>query len=130
MWSRSAFETFSNAIRASWSPSTLRDLLAQPETHKLFLKSLHGTASPPVAFSAATGPLLLLFVVVVVDLIGVVAVVVAFLRIVNCVEWMDTMLVHILVFLHMLIIDRVRIRIGKGFSCRVPCYFEFSELVC
>ena len=51
-----SFETFSTAIRASRSTTTLRDLLAQAEDHELFLRSLHGTASPPAAVSAHTRP--------------------------------------------------------------------------
>lgn len=51
------FETFSTAIRASRSLTTLRDLLTQAEAHELFLRSLHGTSSPPAAFSATSDPL-------------------------------------------------------------------------
>ncbi|KAI3510913.1 hypothetical protein L1887_18051 [Cichorium endivia] len=51
-----SFESFSTVIRASRSMPTLRDLLAQAESHELFLRSLHGTASPLAAFTAQTGP--------------------------------------------------------------------------
>ncbi|KAI3507180.1 hypothetical protein L1887_22027 [Cichorium endivia] len=47
------FETFSTAIRASRTPINFRDLLAQAEGHELFLRSIHGSVTPPVAFSAA-----------------------------------------------------------------------------
>nr|KAJ0209912.1 hypothetical protein LSAT_V11C400165660 [Lactuca sativa] len=50
------FETFSTAIRASCSPLNFRDLLTQAEGHELFLKSLHDSSPPPVAFSAVTDP--------------------------------------------------------------------------
>ena len=52
----SVFETFSTAVRASRSPTTLRDLLAQAEAHELFLQSLHVTTSSAVAFTADTRP--------------------------------------------------------------------------
>ncbi|KAJ9554025.1 hypothetical protein OSB04_018070 [Centaurea solstitialis] len=46
------FETFSTAIRAAHTPINFRDLIAQAEGHELFLKSLHGSSPPAVAFSA------------------------------------------------------------------------------
>lgn len=48
----SSFESFSTAIRASRTPLLFRDLLAQAEGHELFLKSLHGSTTPTVAFTA------------------------------------------------------------------------------
>ncbi|KAI3494498.1 hypothetical protein L1887_40746 [Cichorium endivia] len=50
------FETFSTAIRASRTPHNLRDLIAQAEGHELFFRSIHGSATPPVAFTAQTRP--------------------------------------------------------------------------
>lgn len=47
-----SFETFSTSLRTSRLVPVLRDLLAQAESHELFLKSLHGTQTTPVAFSA------------------------------------------------------------------------------
>lgn len=44
------FEKFSTAIRASCTPLPFRDLLAQAKGHELFLKSIHGSVTPPVAF--------------------------------------------------------------------------------
>ncbi|GJW58829.1 hypothetical protein Tco_0105560 [Tanacetum coccineum] len=45
-----SFETFSTAIRTTKPFTTFRDLLSQAESHEMFLKSLHGSATPPVAF--------------------------------------------------------------------------------
>ncbi|KAI3506048.1 hypothetical protein L1887_28402 [Cichorium endivia] len=50
------FETFSTAIRASRTPHNLRDLIAQVEGHELFLQYIHGSGTPPVAFTAQTRP--------------------------------------------------------------------------
>lgn len=46
------FETFSTAIRASRTNLAFRDFLAQAEGHELFIQSIHGSATPPVAFAA------------------------------------------------------------------------------
>ncbi|GKB85874.1 retrovirus-related pol polyprotein from transposon RE1 [Tanacetum coccineum] len=57
-----SFENFSTAIMATsyllCGPS-LRALLAQAESHEIFLKSIHGTSSsvPPAAFVAQSAPL-------------------------------------------------------------------------
>ncbi|KAI3700963.1 hypothetical protein L2E82_45604 [Cichorium intybus] len=51
-----SFESFSTAIRASLSPLNLRDLIAQAEGHEIFLRSLHGSGPPPVAFNTQTTP--------------------------------------------------------------------------
>ncbi|GJY71995.1 putative RNA-directed DNA polymerase [Tanacetum coccineum] len=45
-----SFETFSTAIRTTKPFTTFRDLLSQAESHEMFLKSLHGSATPPAAF--------------------------------------------------------------------------------
>ncbi|PWA38004.1 zinc finger, CCHC-type, Gag-polypeptide of LTR copia-type [Artemisia annua] len=47
-----SYEVFSTAIRAAKAAPLFRDLVAQAESHELFLQSLHGTASPPAAFHA------------------------------------------------------------------------------
>lgn len=44
------FETFSTAIRTSKPSPAFRDLLSQAESHEMFLKSLHSSVTPPVAF--------------------------------------------------------------------------------
>ncbi|KAJ9550336.1 hypothetical protein OSB04_014381 [Centaurea solstitialis] len=46
-----SFETFSTAIRASRTPLNFCDLLAQAEGHELFMRSIHGSTIPPVAFN-------------------------------------------------------------------------------
>ncbi|KAJ9561510.1 hypothetical protein OSB04_006670 [Centaurea solstitialis] len=46
-----SFETFSTTIRASRTPLNFRDLLAQAEGHELFMRSIHGSTIPPVAFN-------------------------------------------------------------------------------
>ncbi|GJU21595.1 zinc finger, CCHC-type containing LTR copia-type gag-polypeptide [Tanacetum coccineum] len=45
-----SFETFSAAIRTTKPSPTYRDLLSQAESHEMFLKSLHGSATPYAAF--------------------------------------------------------------------------------
>ncbi|GJU56982.1 retrovirus-related pol polyprotein from transposon RE1 [Tanacetum coccineum] len=45
-----SFETFFTAIRTTEPFTTFRDLLSQAESHEMFLKSLHGSATPPAAF--------------------------------------------------------------------------------
>ncbi|GJV33017.1 putative RNA-directed DNA polymerase [Tanacetum coccineum] len=45
-----SFETFSTAIRTTKPFTTFRDLLSQAESHEMFLKSLHGSATPPASF--------------------------------------------------------------------------------
>ncbi|GKE61986.1 putative RNA-directed DNA polymerase, partial [Tanacetum coccineum] len=45
-----SFETFSTAIRTTKPFTTFRDLLSQAESHEMFLKSLHGSATPPATF--------------------------------------------------------------------------------
>ncbi|KAD3068636.1 hypothetical protein E3N88_36516 [Mikania micrantha] len=47
-----AFESFSTAMRAAKPPTVFRELLVQAESHKLFLKSIHATESPTVAFNS------------------------------------------------------------------------------
>ncbi|KAK1424394.1 hypothetical protein QVD17_19723 [Tagetes erecta] len=47
-----SYETFSTAIRATKPGPVFHDLVSQAESHELFLKSLHGSSPPPVAFSA------------------------------------------------------------------------------
>lgn len=51
-----SFESFSTAIRASRSHLNLRDLISQAEGHELFLRSLHGSGTPLVAFNTQTTP--------------------------------------------------------------------------
>ncbi|GJT33494.1 putative RNA-directed DNA polymerase [Tanacetum coccineum] len=43
-------ETFSTAISTTKPFTIFRDLLSQSESHEMFLKSLHGSATPPAAF--------------------------------------------------------------------------------
>ncbi|GJT07834.1 putative RNA-directed DNA polymerase [Tanacetum coccineum] len=45
-----SFETFFTAIRTTEPFTTFRDLLSQEESHEMFLKSLHGSATPPASF--------------------------------------------------------------------------------
>lgn len=47
-----SFDTFSTVIRASTIGPNFRDLLTKAESHELFLKSLHGSVTPPIAFTA------------------------------------------------------------------------------
>lgn len=51
-----SFENFSTAVRTARNNSPFRDLIAQAESHELFLQSLHGPNTPAVAFSAAIRP--------------------------------------------------------------------------
>ncbi|GKC42652.1 putative RNA-directed DNA polymerase, partial [Tanacetum coccineum] len=46
------FETFSTYVRSSRHQPTFLDLLARAESHELFIKALHGSSPPTVAFSA------------------------------------------------------------------------------
>uniref|UniRef100_A0A251TUQ9 Putative zinc finger, CCHC-type n=1 Tax=Helianthus annuus TaxID=4232 RepID=A0A251TUQ9_HELAN len=46
-----SFETFSTAVRSTRPAPSFPDLLARAESHELFARALHGTPSPPVAFS-------------------------------------------------------------------------------
>jgi hypothetical protein len=45
----SAFENFSTTARATKPPPSLRDLITQAEGHEMFVRSLPGTKSPPIA---------------------------------------------------------------------------------
>ena len=45
-----SYEVFSTALRATKPAPLFRDLVAQAESHEMFLKSLHGTTPPPAAF--------------------------------------------------------------------------------
>lgn len=47
-----SFETFSSVVRTTQPMPSFRNLLAQAESHKLFLKSLHGSTHTIAAFSA------------------------------------------------------------------------------
>lgn len=48
-----SFETFSTAVRTTKPTPSFRDLLAQAESHELFLRSIHGEPpTPPVAFNS------------------------------------------------------------------------------
>lgn len=46
-----SFETFSTTHRAIKPPPLFRDLVSQAESHELFLKSIHGSTTPVVAFT-------------------------------------------------------------------------------
>ncbi|GJW39697.1 putative zinc finger, CCHC-type containing protein [Tanacetum coccineum] len=46
------FETFSTYVHSSRHQPTFLDLLARAESHELFIKALHGSSPPTVAFSA------------------------------------------------------------------------------
>ncbi|KAI3719151.1 hypothetical protein L6452_20045 [Arctium lappa] len=46
------FETFSTAIRSSRPHPSFSDLLTRAESHELFVRAIHGSSSPAVAFSA------------------------------------------------------------------------------
>ncbi|KAJ9544289.1 hypothetical protein OSB04_023996 [Centaurea solstitialis] len=50
-----SFETFSTAHRAVKPRPGFRDLLSQAEGHELFLKSVHGSSTSHVAFTAESG---------------------------------------------------------------------------
>ncbi|GJS79153.1 putative RNA-directed DNA polymerase [Tanacetum coccineum] len=45
-----SYETFSTAMRATKPAPLFCDLVTQAESHELFMLSLHGTSTPPVAF--------------------------------------------------------------------------------
>ncbi|KAJ0564868.1 hypothetical protein HanIR_Chr06g0256381 [Helianthus annuus] len=47
-----AFETFSTSQRAIVPRSSFRDLLAQAESHEMFLQSIHASNPPQAAFVA------------------------------------------------------------------------------
>ncbi|KAK1408669.1 hypothetical protein QVD17_40643 [Tagetes erecta] len=47
-----SFEGFSTAIRASGCTPSLRELMAQAESHDSFLKSIHASSIAPVVFTA------------------------------------------------------------------------------
>ncbi|KAM0027867.1 putative RNA-directed DNA polymerase [Helianthus debilis subsp. tardiflorus] len=47
-----SFEVYSTAIRTSGKTLSFRDLVAQTESQELFLQSVHGGDTPPVAFTA------------------------------------------------------------------------------
>ncbi|GJY03872.1 putative RNA-directed DNA polymerase [Tanacetum coccineum] len=46
------FETFSTSVHSSRPQPTFSDLLARAESHEFFIKALHGSSPPTVAFSA------------------------------------------------------------------------------
>ncbi|KAF5812981.1 putative RNA-directed DNA polymerase [Helianthus annuus] len=47
-----SYEVFSTALRATKPAPLFRDLVAQAESHELFLQSIHGSVTPPAAFHA------------------------------------------------------------------------------
>ncbi|KAJ0939438.1 putative RNA-directed DNA polymerase [Helianthus annuus] len=47
-----SYEVFSTALRATKPAPLFRDLVAQAESHELFLQSIHGAVTPPAAFHA------------------------------------------------------------------------------
>ncbi|PWA35172.1 zinc finger, CCHC-type [Artemisia annua] len=49
-----AFETFSTSVRTSRQNPLLRDLVAQAESHELFLRSIHGESAPIATFNVVT----------------------------------------------------------------------------
>lgn len=49
---RSSFETFSTTILSTRPASSLPELLAKAESHELFMRALHDSTAPTVAFSA------------------------------------------------------------------------------
>jgi hypothetical protein len=51
-----SFESFSTAVRTSRPAPAFRDLMAQAESHELFIQSLQGTSHPTIAFNAQSRP--------------------------------------------------------------------------
>lgn len=93
-----SFETFSTSVRTSRHVPVFRDLFAQAESHKMFLRSLHGPSTPPVAFVSASAPKLNLRAALLIHLVVVIPVVVGAevgaLHTINCVVQMDILPPH------------------------------------
>ncbi|KAJ0938485.1 putative RNA-directed DNA polymerase [Helianthus annuus] len=47
-----SYEIYATAIRTARPPPSFRDLVAQTESQELFMQSMHGGETPPVAFQA------------------------------------------------------------------------------